>query len=84
MADSQNGRIHKILVATGETTTLAGDDTDGNIVGPGLQAKFGEGSPRGVDWNHADPTKVAVALRGGDNNQDKFSLLSSLLPLCVN
>ena len=70
VADTGNKRIRKIVVATGETTTLAGDGTEGNCFGSGLQAKFGTSLQSGVDWNHVNQTKVAVTDRG--NNQIKI------------
>ena len=70
VVDTSNKRTRKIVVATGETTTLAGDGTEGNSVGSGLQAKFGTSLPSGVDWNHVNQTKVAVTDRG--NNQFKI------------
>ena len=37
VTDTYNSVIHKIVVATGETTTLAGNGTNGNSVGPGFK-----------------------------------------------
>jgi sugar lactone lactonase YvrE len=57
-----SGRIQKIIIATGEVTTLAGSNTSGSADGPGTTALFnlpmdiaidGNGNLYVADgWNH--------------------------------
>ena len=69
VADMANHRIRKIVIATGEVTTIAGSSVSGNEDGVGAAARFK--SPTGITIDHAGNLYVADY---GNNRIRKIAL----------